>query len=40
MRYKEIWRAHSKEGDLAHLGEIVFWYADLLRERERGHRMN
>lgn len=40
MVYKEIWREDSREGDLAHLGEIVFWYADLLRGRERGHVMN
>ncbi|MCM1135770.1 MAG: family 20 glycosylhydrolase [Clostridium sp.] len=35
MFYKEMWREVSKEGDLAHLSEIVFWYADMLRERER-----
>lgn len=40
MFYKEIWRQQSREGDLAHLGEIVFWYADLLRGRERGRRMS
>ena len=35
MVYKEMWRSVSKEGDLAHVAEVVFWYADLLRGRER-----
>lgn len=35
MSYKEMWREVSREGDLSHIGEIVFWYADLLRGRER-----
>lgn len=35
MRYKEVWRSSSKEGDLHHISDIVFWYADLLRGRER-----
>lgn len=35
MAYKEMWRRVSREGDLAHVGEVVFWYADLLRGRER-----
>lgn len=35
MTYKELWRSTSKEGDLHHISEIVFWYADLLRSRER-----
>lgn len=38
MAYKEIWRQTGKEGELAHIGEIVFWYADLLRGRKRNHR--
>lgn len=33
--YKEVWRQTGKEGDLGHVAEIVFWYADLLRGRER-----
>lgn len=33
MRYKELWRTTSREGDLHHVSEIVFWYADFLRER-------
>lgn len=40
MFYKEIWRQVSREGDLAHLGEIVFWYADCLRGRNRGSRIS
>ncbi len=35
MHYKEQWRATSRESDLARIGKIVFWYADLLRGRER-----
>ena len=31
MRYKSYWRKSSKEGDLHHVSEIVFWYADILR---------
>lgn len=31
MKYKDFWRAIGKEGDLGHVAEIVFWYADLLR---------
>ena len=38
MYYKELWRAGSREGDLAHISEIVFWYADLLRGRRRQKR--
>ena len=34
MAYKENWRATSKEGDLHHISEIVFWYADILRGRK------
>lgn len=33
MAYKQQWRAISKEGDLHHIAEIVFWYADYLRSR-------
>lgn len=40
MHYKSLWREISKEGDLAHIAEIVFWYADLLRGRERRKRRN
>ena len=35
MYDKELWRVGSREGDLAHIAEIVFWYADLLRGRRR-----
>lgn len=35
MAYKELWRRDGKEGDLNHIADIVFWYADLLRGRER-----
>lgn len=34
MAYKSFWRESSKEGDLAHIAEIVFWYANLLRDRQ------
>lgn len=40
MYYKELWRAGSREGDLARIAEIVFWYADLLRGRRRQKRRN
>lgn len=29
--YKELWRECSKESELYRIGEVVFWYADLLR---------
>lgn len=35
MSYKELWRSTSKEGNLHHLSEIIFWYADLLRGQKR-----
>ncbi|HKM04345.1 MAG TPA: family 20 glycosylhydrolase [Lachnospiraceae bacterium] len=35
MLYKELWRSVSKEGDIAQISNLVFWYADLLRGRER-----
>ena len=35
MKYKASWRSISKEGDLHHISEIVFWYADILRGRNR-----
>lgn len=31
MHYKEEWRSVSREGDLGHLSDIVFWYADMCR---------
>ena len=34
MSYKELWRENSLEGDLHHTSEIVFWYADCLRNRK------
>ena len=33
MAYKENWRSTGKEGDLHHIAEIVFWYADWLRHK-------
>lgn len=35
MAYKEIWRQTGREGELPHIAEIVFWYADLLRGRKK-----
>lgn len=35
MHYKSMWRKSSREGDLHHVAEIIFWYADLLRGRSR-----
>lgn len=35
MAYKTAWRDTSREGDLPRVAEIIFWYADLLRGRER-----
>ena len=34
-QYKELWRSVSKESELYRIGEIVFWYADYLREIDR-----
>lgn len=34
MAYKRQWRKESREGDLHHIAEIVFWYADCLRGRQ------
>lgn len=31
MFYKKLWRTVSREGDLHHISELVFWYADFLR---------
>lgn len=30
--YKELWRSVSREAELYRIGEVVFWYADKLRE--------
>lgn len=30
--YKELWRSISKEGELYRIQNIIFWYADLLRD--------
>lgn len=38
LAYKELWRSVGKEGELPHIAEIVFWYADLLRGRKRKSR--
>jgi len=35
MHYKEFWRKSSREGDLHHVADIIFWYADYLRGRNR-----
>ncbi|MCR5755243.1 MAG: beta-N-acetylhexosaminidase [Acetatifactor sp.] len=32
MKYKELWRTTSKESELYRLSEVVFWYADRLRD--------
>ncbi len=29
--YKEIWRKQYKESELSRLGEVIFWYTDMLR---------
>lgn len=34
MDYKALWRRVSREGDLAKLSKIIFFYADILRGRE------
>lgn len=34
MTYKRQWRSIGREGDLHHIAEIVFWYADCLRRRK------
>lgn len=34
MAYKGQWRSIGREGDLHHIAEIVFWYADCLRGRK------
>ena len=31
MAYKRQWRSIGREGDLHHIAEIVFWYVDCLR---------
>lgn len=36
MAYKKQWRTIGREGDLSHIAEIVFWYADCLRGRQSG----
>lgn len=35
MAFKELWRRDSKEGDLHHVSDVVFWYADMLRNKQR-----
>lgn len=32
MKYKTEWRKVSKEGDIVHISNIIFWYCDLLRK--------
>lgn len=36
MAYKGQWRSIGREGDLHHIAEIVFWYADCLRRKNAG----
>ncbi len=31
--YKNLWRSVSRESELYRIGEVVFWYADYLREK-------
>lgn len=31
-RYKDLWRTVSKESELYRVSEVIFWYADYLRE--------
>lgn len=38
MSYKNLWRSVSREGDLHHVAEIVFWYADFLRGKREVQR--
>ncbi|MDE6911939.1 MAG: beta-N-acetylhexosaminidase [Lachnospiraceae bacterium] len=33
MAFKAQWRSIGREGDLHHIAEIVFWYADRLRRK-------
>ena len=33
MAFKEAWRRIGREGDLHHIAEIIFWYADRLRRK-------
>lgn len=40
MSYKELWRGISREGDLHKVAVIIFWYADLLRGREKWEKRN
>lgn len=32
--YKKYWRENSKEGDLAKISDVFFWYADLIRSHK------
>lgn len=34
MHFKDMWRKTGREGDLHRISDIVFWYADVLREKE------
>lgn len=36
MGFKAQWRSIGREGDLHHIAEIVFWYADRLRRKYTG----
>jgi hypothetical protein len=35
QEYKQLWRSVSKESELFRIGEVVFWYADFLREKTK-----
>ncbi len=32
--FQELWRRIGKEGDLAQISEVFYWYADVLREAQ------
>ncbi|MDK2808471.1 MAG: hypothetical protein PWP24_1206 [Clostridiales bacterium] len=36
MEYKGIWREHDQESELYRIMEVITWYADFLRQNERG----
>ena len=31
-RYKELWRTVSKESELCNISDVIYWYADFLRD--------
>ena len=34
--YKALWRSTSRESELYRIQNVVYWYADLLREADNG----